>query len=119
LLMTPPWRTWALPEAAPAPTAATTWVSLQLCTTALAVPSHTWPLPWAEPNPDPAIVTWVPGKPLVGVTLVIVAVFTLKDTELDHTPYCCTCAIPDVRRDRFLVVLKRNEPRELAAQESF
>lgn len=87
MLMTPPWRTWALPETAPAPTRATNWASLQLCTTALAVPSHTWPLPWAEPNPDPVIVTCVPGKLLAGVTFVIVAVLTLKDTELDHTPY--------------------------------
>jgi hypothetical protein len=96
LLMTPPCRTGALPETAPAPTTATTWVSLQLWTTALAVPSHTWPLPWAEPNPDPAIVTAVPGKPLAGVTFVIVAVLTLNDTELDHMPFCCTWASPDV-----------------------
>jgi len=57
LLMMQPCRIMALPDAAPIPTVATTWVSLQDCTTALTVPSHTWPVPWAAPKPLPVMLT--------------------------------------------------------------
>jgi hypothetical protein len=97
LLMTPFCRIRALPEAAPGATAATTWVSLQLCTTPFIVPSHTWPpAPWAAPKPEPAMVTWVPGTPLGGMTEEIVAVLTVKGTALDQPPPCRTWAFPDV-----------------------
>ena len=61
-----------------------------------ATANRTWPLPWAAPKPEPAIVTWVPGTPLPGVTLEMVAVLTLKATALDQAPPCCTRAVPDV-----------------------
>ncbi len=93
--MTPFWSTQAIPVADPVATAATTWASLQLCTTPGTVPSHTCPLPWAAPKPEPAIVTTVPGTPLDGVTLEIVAVATLKGTALDQAPFCCTWTLPD------------------------
>jgi len=96
LLKTPFCSTRALPLPDPVATWATIWPSLQLCTTAGRVPSHTCPLPCAAPKPDPAIVTEVPGTPLAGVTLEIVAVLTLKGTLLDQAPPCCTCAFPEV-----------------------
>jgi hypothetical protein len=39
--------------------------------------------------------TMVPGTPLAGVTLVIVAVLTLKGTALDQAPPCCTWTFPE------------------------
>ena len=77
------------------PTRATIRVSLQLCTTPAAVPSHTWPAPCAAPKPEPAIVTEAPGKPMVGATVEIAGVITLNGTALDHAPFCCTRALPD------------------------
>jgi len=44
LLITPPCKTWALPELDPVATVATICVSFQLCTTPLAVPNHTCPV---------------------------------------------------------------------------
>ena len=76
------------------PTRATIRVSLQLCTTPAAVPSHTWPVPCAAPKPEPAIVTEVPGNPMVGVTVEIVGVITVKATALDNAPPRCTWALP-------------------------
>src|SRR5208337_1952332 len=97
LLMTPFCKTWALPENEPAATVATIWVSLQLCTTPLAVLSHTWPLPCVAPKPEPATVTWViPCVPVVGETVEMVAVLTVKGTLLDQYPFCCTRALPDL-----------------------
>jgi len=95
LLMTPFCNTWALPDAAVAPTWATICVSLQLCTTAAAVPSHTWPLPCAAAKWEPAIVTVSPGAPMAGVTVEIVGVITLNGICLDQRPPCCTWALPD------------------------
>ncbi len=63
------------------------------------MPSHTCPLPWAAPKPEPAIVTWLPGTPLSGVTVAIVAVLTLKGTALDQVPSWCTRADPDAALD--------------------
>jgi hypothetical protein len=62
----------------------------------MAVPSQTCPLPCAEPNPEPVIVTWVPGKPLAGTALVMLAVLTVNGIELDHAPPCWTCTVSDV-----------------------
>ena len=90
LLITPFCRTSAFPDIAPMATIATTWVSLQLCTVLLVVPSHTWPLPCVAPKPDPEIVTCVPGTPLVGEMLEIAAVLTLNGTVFDDRPFCCT-----------------------------
>jgi len=94
LLAVPFCSTWAKPEAAPAPTWATIWPSLQLCTTPAAVPSHTWPLPCVEPKPEPAMVTESPGAPMGGATLEITGAITVKGTELDQAPPCCTWAFP-------------------------
>ncbi len=97
LLQTPFCRTWALPEVDPPATRATTWVSLQNCTSPFKLPSHTWPLlPREAPKPEPVIVTRVPGSPPAGVTLEIVAVSMLKVTALDHVPPCCTRTVPDL-----------------------
>src|ERR1017187_7642648 len=94
--MTQPCRMRATPDVAEAPIVATTWVSLQLCTTPLAVPSHTWPLCGA-PKPAPVMVTAVtPGTPLSGATVEIVAVFTAKSRALDQVPPCRTRTAPDV-----------------------
>jgi hypothetical protein len=49
-----------------------------------------------EPNPEPVIVTCVPGAPLVGETPEIVAVFTVNVTEFDHAPLCFTRAVPEM-----------------------
>jgi hypothetical protein len=70
-------------------------VSLQLCTTPAAVPSHTWPAPCAAPKPEPAIVTEAPGKPMVGATVEIAGVITVNGTALDHAPLCSTRAALD------------------------
>src|SRR6266478_4720532 len=97
LLQAPFCNTWAFPDADPAATRATTWVSFQLCTTPFIVPSHTWPLPWTDPKLAPVIVTCVvPGVPVDGDTVEIVAVLTLKVTGPDQTPPCRTRAVPEV-----------------------
>ena len=41
------------------------------------------------------MVTCVPGNPLAGDTVEMVAVATVKGSELDQTPSCCTRAVPD------------------------
>jgi len=72
LLMKQPDRIIAPPLAEPMPTVAVTAVSLQLCTVAVAVPSHTCPVPWAVPKPRPERVTVVtPGVPWLGALLLI------------------------------------------------
>ena len=75
-------------------TVATTCVSLQLTTTPYVLPSHTFPLPWLAPKPVPVIVICVPAIPVVGVTLVMFGVLTVRFTVFDHTPPCSTCATP-------------------------
>src|SRR5580692_11011306 len=90
LLKTPFCRICALPEIEPDATVATTCPSLQLFTTPAAVPSHTLPLPCAAPKPAPVSVTCVPGKPLEGDTLAMVAVFTVNATVLEARPPCST-----------------------------
>jgi len=42
----------------------------------------------------PAMVTCVSATPLVGVTLVMLGVTTVKFTAFDHTPPCRICATP-------------------------
>src|SRR6185295_11021959 len=82
LLQTPFCWTCALPEAAFAATTATTWVSLQLTIEPAALlPSQMLPLPWVAPKLVPVKVTWVPGKPLVGVMLVMFGAMTVKGME--------------------------------------
>jgi len=44
-------------------------------------------------------VTGVPATPLAGVTLEIVAVFTVNASDLDHIPPCCTRALPEAEFD--------------------
>jgi hypothetical protein len=96
---TPPCSTCAVPDLAPETTVATTCASDQLTTVPYVLPSHTFPLPCAAPNPDPAIVTCVPAVAVVGVTLLIFGVSTVKFTAFDHTPPCSTCAVPDLAPD--------------------
>ena len=93
---TPPCNTCACPVAEPPATAATTRLSLQLCTTPLAVPSHTCPFPWLAPNPEPAIWTSVPATPLVGEIPLIDAVLTVMGKELLHILFCLTWTVPEV-----------------------
>ena len=95
LLQTPFCRTCAFPEFEPEATLATIWPSLQLMTDPGAVPSDTCPVPCTLPKPDPVMVTCVPAEALVGVTLVMVAVFTVKETELETAPFCETRTIPE------------------------
>src|SRR5438477_4812157 len=91
---TPPCSTCATPVFEPVATVATTCVSLQLTTTPYVLPSHTFPLPWLAPKPVPVIVICVPAIPVVGVTLVMLGVLTVRFTVFDHTPPCSTCATP-------------------------
>ena len=74
-------------------------MSPQVCTTALAVPSQTWPFPCTAPKYEPEMVTCVPGTPLAGVMPEMVAVLTVKGTELDQNPICRTRAVPDEEPD--------------------
>src|SRR6266481_644 len=91
---TPPCSTCATPLFEPEATLATICVSLQLTMTPYVLPSHTLSLPWLAPKPVPVIVTWVPAIAVVGVTLVMFGVLTVRFTVLDHTPPCSTCATP-------------------------
>src|SRR5579863_52052 len=96
LLNTPFCRTCALPEVEPVATVATTCPSLQLVTTPVSVPSQTLPLPCVAPKPDPVIVTCVPGRPLVGDTALMDAVFTVNGTGFEVRPLCSISAAPDI-----------------------
>ncbi len=58
------------------------------------LPSQTLPLPWLAPKPVPVMVICVPAMAVVGVTLVMFGVLTVKFTVLDHTPPCNTWATP-------------------------
>src|ERR1700730_907377 len=84
------------PVTASAATTATTFVSLQLITSPLVLPSKTLPFPSIDPKPVPVIVTEVPVPPEVGVTLAMFSEFTAKGTWLLQTPFCRTWAHPDV-----------------------
>lgn len=72
------------------------WVSLQLRTTPGVLPSQTIPLPCVAPNPEPVMATCVPPTPVDGDTFEIVAVFTVKGTALEDSPFSSTWALPDV-----------------------
>lgn len=54
------------------------------------LPSHTLPLLWLAPKAVPVMVICVPAIAVVGVTLVMFGVLTVKFTGFDHTPPCNT-----------------------------
>src|SRR6266849_4925670 len=98
LLSKPPTVTTTFPVVAPAGTAATMLVALQLDTVVTGVPLNVTVLPlWLAPKFAPAIVTEAPTGPDVGFRLLTAgAVVTVKATPLLATPARVTTTLPVV-----------------------
>jgi hypothetical protein len=77
LLATPPTVTTTFPVVAPAGTAATMLVALQLVAVAVVAPNRTVLVPCVAPKFAPAMVTAVPTTPDVGFRLVMLGVGTV------------------------------------------
>jgi len=98
LLATPPTVTTTFPVVAPAGTAATMLVALQLVTAAATPLNVTALVPCVAPKFDPLIVTELPTNPAVGFRFVMLGAgtVTVKLTPLLATPPTVTTTFPVV-----------------------